>query len=107
MRPVMTIVSRPQPGGAETVHVVRYGSERFSVFRSVDPLVQVQGIALRWEEIVRASDGRTFHGYGAVREGAFRNAYEFATSTGTLTGVDLGLVTDALCRIPRASPVLS
>ena len=69
MRPVMTIVSRPQPGGSETVHVVTYGSERFSVaFRSVDPVVQIQGVALRWEAIVRVPDGRAFHGYGPVRE---------------------------------------
>ena len=105
---MMTIVSRPDAIGSETVHVVTVGAVKFSVtFRSVEPVVEVRGIALTWEVVLRVSDGREHHGYGAAREDAFRSAYESAASTGTLSGVDFGLVMGALCRIPGRSPVWS
>lgn len=97
-RPIMTIDSVSDPGEAETVHVITYGSERFSVvFRSVDPVIEVRGLAIAWEAVMRMSNGREFLGYGGTRPAALHSAHESATSDGALTGVDLGLVMDALC----------
>lgn len=98
------IVFRTIQRGSETAHDVTYEDVRFRiVFRPVDPVVHVQGVALEREAII-VHEGRRFHGYGPDEATAFQSALESAKREAALTEVDPASIVSALASSPPSRP---